>query len=413
LDRVVEGTGVTLVGPINVTEPELLRRVNQQLEEVPLAQWKTWLRWRTLKVAAPYLTSSFSGEDFRFERTVLAGVAEPLPRWEVCVNVVDRDLRDALAEAYVRQYFPESAKARMTVMVENIRTAMRESLETSNWMQSETKRRALEKLDALRVEIGYPSQWREYSEVPIRRSHYFENVRAAWTAGQRREIEKIGRPVDRTDWRMSPPTVNAYSNAGRVVIVLAAGILQSPYFNAEADDAANYGAIGMVIGHEIGHQFDDGGSKYDATGRLNNWWSNQDREVFERRAACVVEQFNTIDVGDGLRHNGKQVLGEALGDLGGLRMAYKAYRRSLVGQPEPTTLDGYTADQRFFIAFARMWGTHFREEARRLQLNTNNHPLPQFRAIGTLQNMPEFHAAFGCKEGDPMVRPQAQQCELW
>jgi endothelin-converting enzyme/putative endopeptidase len=290
---------------------------------------------------------------------------------------------------------------------------MREELETSSWLQPETKRRALDKVNAMRVDIGYPSKWRSYADVRVSRSSYFENVRAAWMSGQEEEFERIGKPTDRTRWGMSPVAVNAYSNAGLVVVVFPAGILQPPLFDPDADDAANYGAIGAVIGHEIGHLFDDGGSKYDASGRLNNWWSNEDRSAFERRTECVVDQFNTIDAGGGLRHRGKQVLGEALGDLAGLKIAYKAYRRSLAGRPEPPPLDGFTADQRFFIAFARVWGTQFREEAKRLQVNANNHPLPQFRANATLQNMPEFHRAFGCKQGEPMVRPVAEQCSLW
>jgi len=401
------------LAPINVSEPELLKRMNELLESVPLSDWKVWLRWRVLKLTAPYLASAIAAEDFRFEQTVLAGVAEPPPRWETCVKVVDRDLRDALAQAYVEKYFSASAKARMATLVENLRGAMREELEISSWLQPETKPHAMEKLKALRVEIGYPSTWRNYAAVPIERSSYFENVRAAWMAGQRYELQRIGRPVDRTEWAMSPTAVNAYATFGLVKVVFPAGALQPPFFDPEADDAANYGAIGAIIGHEIGHQFDDGGSKFDARGRLNNWWTDEDRRTFERRTACIVDQFDTLDVGGGLHHNGKQVLGEALGDLSGLRVAYQAYRRSLAGKSEPPAIEGFTADQRFFIAFARTWGTKYREEAKLLQLNTNNHPLPQFRANGTLQNMPEFHRAFGCKEGDPMVRPVAQQCRVW
>jgi predicted metalloendopeptidase len=211
---------------------------------------------------------------------------------------------------------------------------------------------------------------------------------------------------------MTAPTVNAYSNAGEIKVVFPAGILQPPFFDMQADDAANYGAIGSVIGHEIGHQFDDGGSKFDASGALKNWWTDEDRNKFETRTSCVVDQFNAIDVGGGLRHNGKQVLGEALGDLGGVAVAYRAYQRSLGGKPGPV-LDGFTAEQRFFIAFARLWGTKMREEAMQLQLNTNNHPLAQWRAIATLRNIPEFYRAFQCKPGDAMVRPADQQCKLW
>jgi predicted metalloendopeptidase len=300
----------------------------------------------------------------------------------------------------------------MSQMVENLRAAMREELEQSEWMQPETKKNAIRKLNALQVQIGYPDRWRDYSDVPINRKTFFENIRAAWMQGERYEIAKIGKPVSHIDWAMTPPTVNAYSNPFEVKLVFPAGILQPPFFDMQADDAANYGAIGAVIGHEMGHQFDDGGSKFDGAGALKNWWTEDDRKKFETRTACVVNEFNTLEVGDGLHHNGKQVLGEALGDLGGLSVSYRAYQRSLAGKPGPV-MDGFTADQRFFIAFARVWGQQYRPEAMRLQLNTNNHPLSQFRAIGTLQNMPEFHRAFQCKAGDPMVRPAAQQCKLW
>jgi predicted metalloendopeptidase len=327
--------------------------------------------------------------------------------------VVDRDLSDALGKAYVEKYFPPEAKRRMSVLVENLRAALREELEQSEWMSPETKKSAIRKLNALQVQIGYPDRWRDYSTLQFDRRNYFENVRAAWIDGDHYEISKIGKPVSIADWAMTAPTVNAYSNTNQVKVVFPAGILQPPFFDMQADDAANYGAIGAVIGHEMGHQFDDGGSKFDATGALKNWWTEEDRKKFEERTACVVDQFNAVDVGGGLHHNGKQVLGEALGDLGGLSVAYKAYRRSLAGKPEPPAMDGFNADQRFFIAFARVWGTQMRPDAMRLQLNTNNHPLAQYRAIETLQNMPEFHRAFQCKPGDAMVRPASQQCRLW
>lgn len=398
---------------INVAEPELLRKFNQQLTAVPLADWKAWMRWRALQIAAPYLSTPVATESFHFESTVLTGVQQAPPRWETCSTVVDRDLSDALGQAYVEKYFPPEARRRMSEMVENLRAAMHEALQRAEWMQPETRTNAIRKLDAVQVQIGYPDRWHDYAPVAFGRKTYFENIRAAWTFGQHYEIARIGKPASKLDWAMTPPTVNAYSNPLEVKLVFPAGILQPPFFDMQADDAANYGAIGAVIGHEMGHQFDDGGAKYDASGALKNWWTGEDRQKFDARTACVVDQFNQLDVGDGLHHNGKQVLGEALGDLGGLSVAYRAYRRSLAGKPEPPPMDGFTADQRFFIAFARVWGQQFRPEALRLQLNTNNHPVAKFRAIGTLQNMPEFQRAFQCRAGDPMVRPAAQQCKLW
>jgi putative endopeptidase len=399
--------------PVNVAEPALLKKFNAQLTAVALDDWKAWLRWRVLKISAPYLSSPIAAEEQHFTGTVLNGVLESRPRWQTCAAVVDRDLSDVLGRAYVEKYFPPEAKRRMLLLVENLRAAMREEIEQSTWMSAATKKNAIVKLDALSVRVGYPDKWRDYSALTMNRNTYFENVRAAWTFGEHYEIAKIGEPVSRTDWNMTPPTVNANSNPQRVEITFPAGILQPPFFDPDADDAANYAAIGAVIGHEMGHQFDDGGSKFDATGELKNWWTAEDRKQFDARTGCVVDQFNTLEVGGGLHHNGKLVLGEALGDLGGLQTAYKAYQRSLAGKPSPPVMDAFTADQRFFIAFARIWGTQLRPEAERLQLNTNPHPLSKFRANGTLQNMPEFQRAFACKAGDAMVRPPPQQCKLW
>jgi predicted metalloendopeptidase len=325
---------------------------------------------------------------------------------------VDRTLGDALGQEFVKRYFPPQAKKRMQELVENLRATLREELEKADWLTPQTKKNAVAKLNAFYAKIGYPDRWRDYSGVQIRRDRFFESVRSAMEFNRKYQISKIGKPVDRNDWGMTPPTVNAYYNPPMNEIAFPAGILQPPLFDMEADDAVNYGAIGAVIGHEMGHGFDDQGSKYDAEGNLREWWTPEDRKKFEERTACVIEQYNNLDVGEGLRHNGKLVVGEALGDLGGLTLAYRAYKRSLKGKEGPV-LDGFTADQRFFLAFARTWATVDRPEAMRLRLNTDPHPLPRFRAIGTLQNMPEFHKAFGCKPGDPMVRPPEKQCKLW
>jgi endothelin-converting enzyme/putative endopeptidase len=411
--HLLRNSGLPESTPVNVSEPEALRKFNQQLEAAPLDTWKVWLRWRTIAVSAPYMPKAFADEAFHFNGTVLAGTQQQAPRWETCANLVDLNITDALGKAYVEKYFPPQAKRRMAALVENLRAALREQLEESDWMQPETKKSAIRKLNALQIKIGYPDTWRSYASMKIDRGTFFENIRSAWVYSQRVEMAEIGKPVDRGKWNMTAPTVNAYSSAAEVKVVFPAGILQPPFFDLQAEDAANYGAIGAVIGHEIGHQFDDGGSKYDATGAMKNWWSQDDRTKFDQRTGCVVDQFNKLDVEPGLHHNGKQVLGEALGDLGGISVAYKAYRKSLAGKPEPPVMDGYTADQRFFIAYARVWGTQYRDEALRLQLNTNNHPVSKYRAIATLQNIPEFQKAFQCKPGDAMVRPAAQQCKLW
>ncbi len=398
---------------VNVSQPEYMKALEKLMAETPIDTWKLWLRWKTLSGAAQYLSKAFVDESFRFNSTVLNGVREQQPRWKRCVNLVDGSLGDALGEKYVAKHFPPAAKAKMMAMVENIRATLKEELEAAEWLSPETRAAAVKKLASFRPKIGYADRWRDYSPVTIDRGDLIASLRSAGSANRRHVLAKVGKPRDRNDWGMTPPTVNAYYSPTQNEIAFPAGILQAPLFDMDADDAANYGAAGAVIGHEMGHGFDDQGSKFDADGNLKNWWTDADRKNFDERAACFVEQFNTLDVGPGLRHNGKLVLGEAMGDLGGLKLAHKAYRRSLRGKPEPAPMDGFTGDQRFFLAFARVWGTQLREQAVRLRLATDPHPIAKWRAIGTLQNMPEFHKAFGCKEGDFMVRPAARQCKLW
>jgi putative endopeptidase len=399
--------------PVNVSQPEFMKRLNGQLSAVSLEDWKTWLRWRVLSLAAPQLSKKFFDESFHFDSAVLRGVKEQQPRWRTCAEAVDRALGEALGEVFVRKHFPPEAKRRMTELVGNLRATLREELQRADWLSPATRKSAIAKLDAFVAKVGYPEKWRDYTGVKIDRQSYFENTRSAVQAGHSYNLAKIGKPPNRNDWGMTPPTVNAYADPRTNQIVFPAGILQPPFFDMSADDAINYGAIGAVIGHEMGHHFDDQGSKFDADGNLKNWWTPEDRRQFDQRAACVSDQFDKLEVGNGLHHKGRLVLGEALGDLSGLTLAHRAYQRSLRGKPEPPVADGFTADQRFFLAFARIWGNLLRPEAIPLQLNTNPHPLSRFRANGTLQNMPEFHQAFQCKPGDSMVRPPEAQCRLW
>ncbi len=396
-----------------VAEPKFMERFEKQLKDLPLADWKTWLRWRLLTTSATELSKPFADEDFRFDKTILSGTTEQLPRWQTCTDIVDRRLGDALGKAFVEKHFPPAAKNRMLDLVENLRATLGEELNSAQWLTPETRKNALAKLNAFKAKIGYADRWRDYTGLNLNSTTYFENVRAAALNQRLYALAKIGKPVDRNDWGMTPPTVNAYYSPLQNEIAFPAGILQPPMFDMAADDAANYGAIGAVIGHEMGHGFDDQGSKFDASGNLKNWWTPEDRKKFDDRAACVVDQFNTMEVESGLRHTGRLVLGEALGDLGGLKLAYNAYRRSLKGKPEAPVLDGFTANQRFFLAFAHVWSTQLRPEELRLRLNTDPHPIAKFRANGTLMNMPEFHEAFQCKLGDAMVRPVEKQCKLW
>ncbi len=411
--RVLQALQVPAGTPLNVADPNVIKQFDKLLAEAPLDTWRLWLQWNVLKSASSLLTDALEAEDFRFDETVVNGTKEQLPRWHRCSTLVDQSLGDALGEVFVKKHFPPAAKKRMNELVENLRATLREELEKATWMDAETRKSAQAKLNAFQAKIGYPDRWRDYSKVTIRRDSLLENSRSARMAARVHQLAKIGKPVDRNDWGMTPPTVNAYYNPPMNEIAFPAGILQSPLFDMDADDAANYGAIGAVIGHEMGHGFDDQGSKFDFSGSLKNWWTAEDRKKFDARAQCVIDQFNNLDVGDNLRHNGRLVVGEALGDLGGVTIAYRAYQRSLRGKPAPTVIDGYTADQRFFLAFARLWGSYYRPDALRTRLQTDPHPISRFRANGTLMNVPEFHNAFQCKLGDAMVRPAEKQCKLW
>jgi predicted metalloendopeptidase len=403
---------VATTGPVNVSEPAFLKTFNMLLEQAPIETWRTWLRWRVVNSRAQFLSKPFYDEWFHFERTVLSGVAQEEPRWKVCVSSTDAALGEALGRLYVEKHFPPEAQQRMQQLVANLRAALGEELMSASWLTPETRQNALRKLATFDPRIGYPVKWRDYSGVYVSRGSYLAAKESAIVAERKYSTAKIGKKVDRTEWTMTPPTVNAYYTPNRNSITFPAGILQPPFFDMDADDAVNYGAIGVVIGHEMGHGFDDQGSKFDADGNLKNWWTDQDRAKFEARAACVVNQFDSIDVGDGLHHTGKLVTGEAMGDLGGVTLAYKAYHRSLNGKAPPV-IDGLTGDQRFFLAYARVWASSQRPEAMRRQLATDPHPLAKYRTNATLQNMPEFHKAFMCKQGDPMVRPAGEQCRLW
>jgi putative endopeptidase len=397
---------------VNVSEPEFLKTFNRQLQEAPLDTWKTWLRWRVIHDRSEYLSKPFYDEWFHFERAVLSGVATQPARWKVCVSSTDATLGEALGRLYVEKHFPPEAQRRMQQLVANLRAALGEELQSADWLTPETRASAQRKLATFDPRIGYPVKWRDYSGVRMTRGNYLADKQSAIVEDRQSKAAKIGKKLDRTEWTMTPPTVNAYYTSTHNSITFPAGILQPPFFDMDADAAVNYGAIGVVIGHEMGHGFDDQGSKYDADGNLKNWWTDQDRAKFEARAACIVNQFDSIDVGEGQHHSGKLVTGEAMGDLGGATLAYKAYHRSLSGK-EPPVIDGLTGDQRFFLSYARVWASSQRPEATRRQLATDPHPLAKFRTNATLQNMPEFHRAFACKFGDPMVRPAEQLCKLW
>ncbi len=410
-DSFFNDVGLPGLSETNIGQPDFFKEMDHQLSATPLADWKTYLRWHLIHASAPGLSETFVQENFNFYGKRLSGTAELQPRWKRCVQSVNRNVGEALGQVYVEKYFPPAAKDHALEMVHNLLSALRSDIPTLSWMSPETKKAAIDKMEAFNVKIGYPDKWRDYSKLKIDRNSYAENVRRASTFENFRELAKIGKPVDRNEWGMTPPTVNAYYNPLMNEIVFPAGILQPPFYDPKADDAINYGGMGAVIGHEMSHGFDDQGSQFDPHGNLRNWWNSDDRKNFDERATCVEKQFDAYEVEPGLHQNGKLVLGESIGDLGGLAIAYAAYEKSLEGKPHPKDLDGFTPEQRFFLGWAQVWGTNQRPEAARLQANTNPHPLARFRANGPLSDTAAFAAAFGCKKGDRMVREQA--CKIW
>jgi putative endopeptidase len=398
---------------VDVNQPKFFEEVNSVLTAVPLMDWKTYLRWHLITAAAPSLSKPFVEEDFNFNQHVLQGTQELLPRWKRCVVATDRQLGFALGQIYVKKHFPPEAKARAQEMVRNLVVALHDDIETLPWMGPETKKAAIAKLEAFTPKIGYPDKWRDYSAYKVDRGPYVLNLVRGNRFEFNRDLTKIGKPVDRTEWGMTPPTVNAYYNPKMNEIVFPAGILQPPFFDARADDAVNYGGIGAVIGHEMTHGFDDQGRKFDANGNLTNWWTDEDLKNYNQRAECVEKQFDNYEVMPGLRENGKLVLGESIADLGGLTIAYKAFEKTLEGKPRPPKIDGFTPEQLFFIAFAHIWAANDRPAFERLMVNTNPHPLDRFRAIAAPSNMLPFAHVFDCHASDPMVRPAAERCQIW
>jgi len=395
---------------INVEQPDFFREANRLLKEAPLDQWKSYLRWHVIHASAEQLSDPFVQENFSFYGRKLSGSKEIQPRWKRCVQSVNRNVGEALGQVYVEKYFPAESKAHAREMVTNLIGALRSDIPVLDWMGPDTKKEALEKLAAFAIKIGYPDKWRDYSALRVEPAGYLANVRRAVDFDDARELHKIGKPVDRTEWGMTPPTVNAYYNSTMNEIVFPAGILQPPFYDVKADDAINYGGMGAAIGHEITHGFDDSGSQFDGKGNLRDWWTKDDRKNFDDRATCVQLQFDGYEVEPGLHENGKLVLGESIADLGGLAISYAAYEKSIAGKGV-AALDSFNPEQRFFLGWAQVWGANLRPEYARLMANSNPHPVPKFRVNGPLSNMNLFAKAFGCKKGDPMVRDKV--CKIW
>jgi len=399
--------------PLNVTEPKFMQAFSRELTAEPVAQWKMYLKWHLLHTAAPALSDQFVKEDFAFNGAFLYGATEMKPRWKRCVEMTDALLGEALGKKYVEKYFPPEAKARMQDLVKNLLAAMGETIQGLDWMSAETKARATEKLATFNPKIGYPDRWKDYRGVPISRISFWDDVLAGRAFSVRDDLSTIGKPVDRGRWGMTPPTSDAYYNPLLNEIVFPAGILQPPAFSMDVNDAVNYGAIGVVIGHEISHGFDDQGAQYDAQGRLSNWWTADDLKKFQARTDCVVRQFDNYFVEPGVHHNGKLVLGESIGDLAGAKIAYRAFQIAQRGKPPIPTMDDFTPEQQFFIAWGQFRGDTVRPEFARTMVQGDPHPIAKYRVIGPLSNLPEFAQAFGCKPDAPMVRAAADRCEVW
>jgi len=403
--------GYPNIKEVVVRQPDFFKALDHELTATPLDDWQVYLRWRALTAAATALPAKFDNENFRFFGTYLQGTKEQQPRWRRCVNTVDNNLGEALGPEYVKVRYPATAKAKMKEMIDNLLAILKDDLSTADWMSAETRKQALDKLSLFTPYIGHTEKWQDYRTLTIDRSSYLGNLRRSAEFGFKDNLDKAGQPVDHSEWPFTPPTLNAgYLPTGNQIF-FPAGILQPPFFDFNSEDAFNYGAIGAIIGHEIGHGFDHNGRRYDGKGNLRDWWTADDAKQYEERASCIEKEFSGFQALEGLNVNGKLVLGEAIGDLVGLRLAYRAWKKSLVGKPDPPTIDGFTAEQRFFLGFGRVWGTNARPETLRLQVQTDPHPPARFRANGTVMNMPEFAAAFGCKSGDAMVREPA--CKIW
>ncbi len=404
--------GVNNVPALVVNQPSYLKALAATVNELPVDRWKPYLKASLLNGFAPYLSKPYVDLEFGFYRATLAGVKEQQPRWKRGVNTVNGNLGEMLGKLYVDRHFKPEAKARMESLVSNLQAAYRAGIDSLEWMGPETKQQAQEKLAKFRPKIGYPNKWRDYSKLEIKKDDLAGNLRRAFIFENEFQLGKAGKPIDPEQWGMTPQTINAYYNPVRNEIVFPAAILQPPFFNLEADDAVNYGAIGGVIGHEMGHGFDDQGRRFDATGALRDWWTKQDEVEYQKRVKMLVAQFNAFEPLPGLHVNGELTLGENIADLTGLTIARRAYLISLNGKPGPT-IDGLTADQRFYSGWAQQWRDKMRDDAIRQQVMTNPHSPDMYRANGPLRNTSEFYEAFGVKEGDKLYLLPDRRVKIW
>jgi putative endopeptidase len=411
----LEELGHPDVEAFTATTPKFLERVNAMLEDTKIETWRAYLKWHLLSsmAGARALPNAFYNAHFAFVSQHFTGAKRPEPRWKDCVRTVDRGLGEALGQAFVRRHFGPEAKQKTRELVAAVEEAMGKDLDALAWMDEPTRRRAREKLAAVNNKVGYPEEFRRYDTLTIEPASFFNSLLAARAFEVNRDLSKIGKPLDRKEWHMTPPTVNAYYNPSMNEMVFPAGILQRPYFVRGAPDAVNYGAIGMVVGHELTHGFDDEGRQFDARGNLAEWWSPSVGAEFDRRAACVARQYEGYQAVDDVNVNGRLTLGENIADLGGLKLAYAAYQASRAGKPPEAVVAGFTPAQAFFLGFAQSWCTGVRPEFARLRALTDPHSPPRWRVNGPLSNLPEFRQAFSCRAGSRMVRSGEEQCEVW
>jgi len=409
-NRYFADLGVGDPGSINVNQPIFVKEISNMLKSVPVEDWKVYLKWNLINETASYLSSNFEQASFDFYSKAMTGTEVMRPRWKRVLGVTSSALSEALGQLYVNAYFPQASKDRMVKLVENLRVSLGERIQGLDWMGAETKLKAMEKLAAINVKIGYPDKWRDYSALDIQNDSYVLNVLRSNKFDTEFNLGKINKPVDKLEWHMSPQTVNAYYSPTSNEIVFPAAILQPPFFFKDGDDAVNYGAIGVVIGHEMTHGFDDKGCKFDKMGNLTDWWTPEDATRFEERTKILVDQYDSFVVLDSLHADGKLSLGENIADLGGLNISYQAFQKANT-QKEP--IDGFTPEQRFFLAYAHVWGQNIRDKEILRRTKEDVHSLGRFRVLGPLQNLPEFYAAFDVKEGQAMYLASEKRAKIW
>ena len=409
-NRYFVSQGVNDPGEVNLNQPLFIREVSAVIKEVPVEEWKVYLRWELINSSASYLSDDFVNAKFDFFGKAMSGTEKMRPRWKRVLGVTSGALSEAIGQLYVAKYFPAEAKERMIKLVENLRISLGERIKNLEWMSADTKVKAIEKLHAINVKIGYPDKWRDYSALEISDDSYVENVIRSNKFETAYNYSKINKPVDKSQWFMSPQTVNAYYSPDMNEIVFPAAILQPPFFFLKGDDAVNYGAIGVVIGHEMTHGFDDEGRKFDKVGNLTDWWTPEDSKRFDERTKVLVDQFNSFVVLDSIHADGKLCLGENIADLGGLNISYQAFK---MANKETEKIDGFTPDQRFYLAYAHVWAQNIRDKEILRRTKEDPHSLGNLRVRGPLRNIPEFYAAFNIKPGQPMYLDQALRAKIW